>query len=167
MRVFVEVQRFDQWWFRGLMLFVLLVSLLPLVLFFDEIKQDDTALIVVSIALGFTSLILIWILFFLKLNTKIDEQGIHYSFWPFIARSKVIDWSEIKECYVRKYSPLGEYGGWGYRIRLGKGGKALNVKGNMGIQIVFRNDKKLLIGTQKEEQARSVISNYEHKTIRS
>ena len=167
MRVFTEEQRFDQWWFRALMIFVLAVTLLPLVLFFDEIAEDAEALVIVSIALGFTMLIVAWIMFFLKLTTRIDEHGIYYSFWPFVVRSRTIPWSEIKECYVRKYNPIGEYGGWGYRIKLGKGGKAINVKGNIGVQIVLQNDKKLLLGTQNEFDARSVISTYEHKFKRS
>ena len=50
--------------------------------------------------------------------------------------------------YVRKYSPIAEFGGWGYRISF-NGGPAYNIAGNMGLQIVFVSGKKLLIGTQQ------------------
>ena len=67
----------------------------------------------------------------------------------------------MEKCYVRIYSPIKEYGGWGYRTSLGKKkGSAFNVKGNKGIQIEFKTGKKLLVGTQKESEATQVIHRY-------
>lgn len=60
---------------------------------------------------------------------------------------------------MRTYSPIKEYGGWGYRITL-KNGKAFNVTGNKGIQLVLKSGKKLLIGTQQESEASLVINRY-------
>ena len=110
---------------------------------------------------------IIAISFWLKLETKIDEQGIHYGFWPFNLKPKHILWREIKSCYVRKYNPLTEYGGWGYRSGFGKKSGAMNVKGTIGIQIELSNNKKLLIGTQKEREAKSVLETYKYKIIAS
>lgn len=77
---------------------------------------------------------------------------------------KHIAWHEIESISVRKYHPIREYGGWGYRTGFGKKSGAMNVKGNIGIQIVLKNNKKLLIGTQKERDAKSVLHSYSHKT---
>lgn len=95
----------------------------------------------------------------MRLESTIDEEGIHYRFFPFIGM-RTIRWDEISEVQVRKYNPLLEYGGWGIRIGLfGKGG-ALNVSGNMGLQINMKNGKRLLIGTQKPEELEKVIAVY-------
>ena len=39
---------------------------------------------------------------------------------------------------------------------MGKG-KAFNIKGNMGLQLQFKDGKKLLIGTQKEEEIKQFL----------
>lgn len=94
------------------------------------------------------------------LETTIDREGIHYRFFPLINRKRTIRWDEITEVKVRKYNPLLEYGGWGIRIGLfGKGG-AVNVSGNMGLQIVRKKGRPLLIGTQKPEELEKVIAAY-------
>ena len=64
-------------------------------------------------------------------------------------------WAELEEIYVREYSPISEFGGWGWRF--GMGGKAYNISGDQGIQLVFKNGKKLLIGTQKPVEAAEAL----------
>lgn len=49
-----------------------------------------------------------------------------------------------------------EFGGWG--IRFGKSGKAVNLKGNMGIQFLFHVGRKLLIGTNQVDSIRLAIA---------
>ncbi len=163
MRVFTEEQRFNQWWFVGLMILVLGISVMTLFIALPETNSEEPVfwVLIGTTALVFT--IALAILFLLRLETRIDEQGVHYAFKPFHRSLRLISWHDMSECFVRKYSPIGEYGGWGYRVSFGKKGKALNVKGNIGIQIVNNNGKRLLLGTQKEDEARRTISNYLHK----
>ena len=85
-----------------------------------------------------------------RLYVSIDQENIYYRFPPFLTREKILTKEDIKKMYVRKYRPISEYGGWGYRFRF-RSGRAVNVAGNIGLQIVLNNDKKLLIGTQKPE----------------
>lgn len=162
MRVFSETQRFNQWW-------LLLILSLPILFLGYSLYQwyytneavgnvgpnDSTGqLIVIASVLPFL------ILFYLfRLHTEIDESGIEYQFLPFHTSAKKIAWTEIDNCYVRTYNPILEYGGWGFKTSLGNG-RALNVKGNKGIQIILISGKKLLIGTQKPEQAKNVIVLY-------
>jgi TATA-box binding protein (TBP) (component of TFIID and TFIIIB) len=49
-----------------------------------------------------------------------------------------------------------EYGGWG--IKYGRKGKAYNVSGNRGVQLVFKDGKQLLIGSQRAEELAEAIS---------
>ncbi len=110
--------------------------------------------------LGFFMPLLVLIFFFkLTLHTRIDESGIHYRFAPVHRKERHIKWSDVKNIYVRKYKPIAEYGGWGFRM--GRSGTALNTSGNMGLQIEFTNGKRLLIGTHKPDELKRILAKRE------
>ena len=97
-------------------------------------------------------LVVDWLLIKSKLVTEIDKEAIRYKFYPFILKERKIYWEEIEKAYVRKYKPLLEYGGWGIRLGIGGKGRALNIRGNYGLQLELTSGKSLLIGTQKPEE---------------
>jgi hypothetical protein len=94
----------------------------------------------------------------LNLYTRIDAEGVHFRMKPFHLREQTIAWEEIDQIHVRKYSPIMEYGGWG--IRYGRNGKAFNVRGDYGIQIVKKNGKRVLIGTQRPDEVARHLSTH-------
>ncbi|NNL08258.1 MAG: hypothetical protein HKP38_03450 [Croceitalea sp.] len=167
MRVFEERQRFNQWWLQILnlsLLGILVYSCLKWFYFKEPVgnvgEADLESQLVVLILLP----AVIGLIYVFKLSTLIDERGVMYGFFPFHLKQKLIPWSEIKQCSVRQYRPLSEYGGWGYRM--GPKGKAFTVKGNKGIQVVLKNNQKILIGTQKHNEAQAVIDKYfKHERI--
>jgi hypothetical protein len=164
MKVFIEEQRFDQWWFRLLMLFASSIMLLATAKAYPSLKGNVAAFWVTISATVITTFVIFFILFVLKLETKIDEQGIHYGFTPIHFKLKLAAWKDMEHCSLIKYRPLADYGGWGYRMNLfRKKGAAYNIKGNIGIQIVFKDGKKLLIGTQKMADAENVLRTYSKK----
>ncbi|MBT8319422.1 MAG: hypothetical protein KJP01_04760 [Gramella sp.] len=158
MRVFRETQAFRQWW-----LFLILGSMLIIstISFFSkssgfELNNHGMIAFILSLLIA----ILFWAT---KLETRIDASGIHTQFIPFNFFRKNFRWNEISNCFVREYSPISEYGGWGVR---GFGtAKAYNVSGNMGIQIVTKDAKKFLIGTNKPEDEKKVIKYYQNKSV--
>lgn len=164
MRAFNEEQRFNSPW-----IVLLLAGTMGLVAFlsfqsYAEIPENGserTVLVLTNIC----TLLVLSALFFIKLKTNINEQGISYGFWPFQINLRHIPWHDIANIYVRKYSPIGEYGGWGYRFSFSKNGhgKAYNVSGTIGIQIEFKNGKKTLIGTQKKDDVENVLKTYAYK----
>ncbi len=170
MRIFTEEQRFTQLWLHIL----LIVSFIgPLVLVVNEYiqKEDKDTEALVGLVVLIASMALIYgLIFSLKLKTRIDEMGIHFRFIPFHFSNKMIDWSTIENCYIRKYEAISEYGGWGM-----KGGKlwrkskgvAYNVKGTTGLQLELKNGKKILIGTQKQDEMRRVLQTYNSKFANS
>ncbi len=160
MKVFVEEQRFTQWW----LYLILLLSVLFLLVKFKLNKGADSE---ISLIVGLLILLFIVLLFVvIKLRTKIDEIGIYYKFVPIQFSEKIILWKDVRKCYVRKYKPLVEYGGWGFKggmfWNVNKG-MAFNVKGNIGLQLHLKNGKKILIGTQKESEINRVLLTYAHK----
>lgn len=155
MRVFKEQQVFRQWWLWLILGSTLIVTMLPLFKN-GRIQYENLEF------LGIIPASLIILLFvFIKLETTIDSQGINVRFTHTGIFKRHYNWNEISDCYVRKYSPISEFGGWGVR---GSGDtKAYNVSGNMGIQIITKDQKKFLIGTNKPEKAAMVIIRYQEK----
>lgn len=160
MRVFIENQKFNQWWFHLIMVIPLLSIAIPLLLKNENIFSNKD---LSNVWIPLVIIILVYSLILsVRLKTRIDEKGIYYQFFPFNLKLKLIQWNDLEQCYYRTYKPIKEFGGWGYRTKFGNG-KAINIRGNMGIQLVFKNGKKLLIGTQKPNEINTVLETYNNK----
>ena len=147
---FQEEQSFDQIWVWALLGFELVVILIPLIL----TAQPWWTLILAVGTMVFTMALLASF----KLYTRIDSSGVHYRMKPFHWKEQTIPWEDIDQIFVRKYSAMLEYGGWG--IRFGRNGRAFNVKGNYGIQIVKKDGKRMLLGTQDPGEASIHLSRH-------
>lgn len=105
-------------------------------------------------------LLLLALLFMtIRIDTEIREDGIYYQLFPFQFKMKKISFDDIEKIYVRQYNPIMEYGGWGIRIGLFGKGWAINITGNKGIQILFKEKgkRKFLLGTQKPDEVEAVL----------
>lgn len=124
--------------------------------------EEDIA-VLVSLISFLIVLPIVLALLYLRMETRIDEKGIFTYFRPFGFTQRYYPWEEVKDIFVRTYDPKTEYGGWGWRV-FGRDRESYNVAGNTGIQIITKNDKKFLIGTQKGEEAKNIISYYHTTT---
>jgi hypothetical protein len=93
---------------------------------------------------------------FLKLQIEVRPDGLYVRYLPFHIHFKRIDPEDLSEYYARQYKPIREYGGWGIRCSF-RNGKAYNVSGNKSVQLVFKNGKRLLIGSQRAEELETAI----------
>lgn len=150
---FTEKQRFTQWWLWLLLSAVMIYTIYN---FIEDRQYFSTLELAISILIPILVIILFLVI---RLETKIDAQGIYVRFFPFQITFRHYPWRNITKVYVRKYSPLGEYGGWGIRLGLFGTGKAYNIKGNKGLQIIFNDEKKILIGTQKQNELKLYLEN--------
>src|SRR3712207_3596059 len=98
------------------------------------------------------------LLFNCRLDTTIRKDGVYVRFFPFHLKFKYYDWNGLVKSYVRQYSPLIEYGGWGLRFGIFGKGTAFNVSGDKGLQLEFLNHKKLLIGTNKPDELTQTLN---------
>lgn len=156
MKIFQEKQFINRWWLSMLILAIIVIVIGTA--YYATINADeDTALVVSLISLAITFPIVLGLLY-LRLETRIDNEGVTVKFKPFGFTKKHFSWSEIKKCYVRKYDSS-EFGGWGLR-GIGRDWKAYFIYGNKGIQIVTRKDKEFLIGTQRPAAAKDVLKRY-------
>tara|TARA_R110002126_G_scaffold291243_3_gene451348 strand:+ start:16132 stop:16644 length:513 start_codon:yes stop_codon:yes gene_type:complete len=162
LKVFKEEQRFTQLWLIVLMAVSVTV---PIAIMTQEYSKENTTMTANQFVFSLLGILASALLIFLfKLTTRIDEKGIHYQFFPFHLKLKLIPWTEISEASVRIYDPIGDYGGWGLKGGWSKSkGKAINVSGDIGIQLELKTGKKLLIGTQKKEEVTKVLQTYQLK----
>ncbi|MGC6428122.1 MAG: hypothetical protein ACON4Y_06710 [Flavobacteriales bacterium] len=108
-----------------------------------EKPLSDQGLIIFSIVVGIGLPLAFWNL---KLNTRVSNKGLHYQFFPIHLRERTIPFDDIQSFKARTYSPMKEFGGWG--IRFGFETKAYNVSGDKGLQLVLKNERKVLFGSQ-------------------
>lgn len=149
MNEFTETQKVKQAWVIVLMVTVTIFAVINYVQ-----MPSSFASILPLVVTFFADLILIA----LRLNTKINKDGVYFQLFPFQLKGTLINWNEVASIEVRKYSPIKEYGGWGFRYSF-KNGKAYNVSGNKGLQMVLKNGDKILIGTQKPEELETYLKN--------
>jgi hypothetical protein len=148
--VYEEEQPFSQIWLWALMGLELIVIMASFILSGQPLWTAGMGLGVIAMTMA--------MLGSLKLYTRLDAEGVHFRMKPFHFREQTIRWNEIDQVHVRKYSPILEYGGWG--IRFGRNGKAFNVRGDYGIQIVKKNGKRVLIGTQRPDEVARHLSTH-------
>jgi hypothetical protein len=161
MKVFIEEQRLTQSW---LVAIVGIALLIPVGVIINKITKEDSTMSSLEIIIFILVISLTIVpIFMFKLKTRIDEKGVYYQFFPLHFKARFIPWAEVENAHVRKYSPISEYGGWGLRggfIFTSKNGKAVNISGDIGLQLELKTGKRLLIGTQKENEVKQVIASY-------
>lgn len=156
MRVFVEEQRFTQWWIF-VTIAVLFVGILFPVLMQNSNGEARIPTLLALLILGG----IFWLMLSLRLRTRIDNNGVTAYFSPFSFSKKRFLWNEIDKCYIRKYSAHTEFGGRGFRFKRKK--RAYTMVGNQGIQIYTTTKKTFLIGTQKPIDSKTVINYYTNR----
>ena len=156
---FTESQHFRQMWLWLLLLGIngaILVGLYRQFVAGQVFGEPAISSAGLLVALSVT--VLLTLLFAtLRLETRVESDGIYVRFHPFQSKFEHFAWDRLAKCYVRRYSPLGDYGGWGLRLGLSDKGKAYNVSGDQGLQLEFTDGRKLLIGTNRPEELERVL----------
>ena len=153
--LFYERQRLRQWW---LWLIVILAIVVPAVIQISKMsdsgvpQQQMLYYLLSYIACCIPVLLLICCI---KLETKITEKCVYVRLFPLQISFRSYAFSEMSAYFVRKYHPVREYGGWGLKGTFNN--RALNISGNQGLQIVFKNEKKLLIGTRRPQEIMEIL----------
>ncbi|MDF3077314.1 MAG: hypothetical protein K0S09_1203 [Sphingobacteriaceae bacterium] len=153
---FREKQSFNQWWLYAI---VLGVDLLIFNRLYHQYRLEENLPTSPELYISAAIVLLVtWLIFSSKLETIIKADGIYAKFFPFHWSWRHYKWPDISKCYVRKYSPIAEYGGWGLRLGMLGKGRAFNVSGDKGLQLELSNGKRLLIGTQMPDELTSALA---------
>lgn len=158
--LFKETQQFRQWWFIIFVLAVTVVLIYSVFVLFErgvqqvQVGKIDATAVAFYIFLCLVLGLILWEFLAAKLEVLIDNEGIHYRFFPFPSgfRNKVIYKTDIQRYEIRKYNALRDYGGWGVRHGYGrKWGRGYIAGGNTGLQLYLTNGEKILFGTQRSQ----------------
>ncbi len=148
--LFEETQSLNQKWTRLIVLFQSLVTIFVTVALYSDV--DGLSFFIFVVPIWFFLLVISGIFLLPRMKTKIDAQQISLHFHPFF--KKTIPLSQIKSAEVLNY---GFVGGWGIRLWT-KFGTVYNTKGNKGLALVLKNGKKLVIGTQREQELKKIVA---------
>ena len=135
--LFSETQRFTQVWIWAI---TLSAAVLTWAIFL---------LVLLVVGVGIPAFV-----YSLRLEVELNEEDLAIRFRPFVRRR--IPLSRIREFHARPYRPIREYGGWG--LRYGPSGKAYNVKGDRGVQLLLEGKEKLLVGSQRPEEFEGALA---------
>jgi hypothetical protein len=92
----------------------------------------------------------------MHLVTEVRADGLYVRYAPFHLAPRRFAWADLASMQVRRYSPVGEYGGWG--LRRGRGGWAYNVSGDVGLQLVTKDGRRVLVGTREPDALWAAIT---------
>ena len=169
MKTFEETQKISSPALRVFLFLVIFSSITtPVLVFFTDILghfEDDDSIGILITAITFLMISLLFLLS--RLETKIDKEGIYVRYLPILLKWRFYPWSDIEKAHIREYSPLMEYGGWGFRIGIMGQGNAYMISGKVGLQLEFKNGKKLLIGTKKRSELKEFIDKHNSQKIES
>lgn len=111
---------------------------------------------------GIFSILLMGVLFIVLLSscliTEIWTDGIRYRFLPFHRKLKCIQKADIASLEVAKYKPVAEFGGWGMRRKIFARKQAYNISGNIGLRIVLKNGRQIVLGTRKKDDIQQAVN---------
>ncbi len=108
-------------------------------------RGADLVLLFVLVLVGGVAALLFWG----ELRTEVHDDALHVRFFP-LTRRHVFAWADVASAEPRSYRPIREYGGWG--VRWGPSGRAYNVSGKRGVQLVLADGKRVLIGSRRAEE---------------
>lgn len=96
------------------------------------------------------------LMYLMTMRTTVDSDTLSVTFGRYLTWYRWrIPLSKIASSEVVAYSPIKEYGGWGIR-GFGKR-RALNMRGNRGVQLVLQSGDRILIGSGQPEKLYSAL----------
>ena len=123
----------------------------------DPQTSDTLAEVLLSIVAMAIPIAAVALIFVTKLETEVRTDALYVRLYPLHIRYRIFTPQDLTEHYPRTYKPIREYGGWGIRCSFTGKGRAYNISGNKGVQLVLTNGKKLLIGSQKPDDFAAAI----------
>lgn len=153
--LFKEELRATNLWFRWIpWILILLASFITIMqLVFDKTVGDHPLPNDKIWILWVFVVIVSWLMWSMKLVTRITDEGVHVLFYPF--SRTMYAWDQIADMQVDKYNPLFDPNNYG--IRIFKKSKTYNVEGDSGLEIRLVDGRRIVVGTKQRERLNEVI----------
>jgi hypothetical protein len=159
-QVYKETQSYRGTWIIYLIILIELPTIILLLTFYLQAEDKAEMGVTLTIVAGTMALIFLFI-FNLRLETRIDQNGISFKYFPFIRSWRKYPKESIKTITVINYSPITDFGGWG--LKGNKTTKAYSITGNQGLLFDVGENKKIMIGTMKAKGLEEYLSTWKEK----
>lgn len=165
---FFERQRFRLWW-AWIILIVIIGTFIwgiiqQTVFHIPFGSKPVSSLVLLSLTIIPVGIALL--IFSIVMKTRITMQGIYCSFRPFELKGRMMGWSDVDRVYVREYSAMKEFMGWGLKYGGKMYGWAYTVGGKYGVQLQLKGGKKkILLGTHRPEEVKQLLYQLKAKGI--
>lgn len=109
--------------------------------------------------------VLFWLIFgigfpavwwIVRLDVRVGDNAVVIEYVPFVRRA--IAYHTIRAVRPMAYRPVTEFGGWGIRMWLRRDRVAYSVSGDQGVELVLRDDRTVVIGSQRPERLADAIT---------
>lgn len=144
-----EEQRFSN--VTWIWIALLLVLLAPLIIWVTEKEVGQQDILMIMLSTAFAALPVVAIMFYSRLLVKIDEQGIHYKFFPSVLKWRLVPKEIIESYEVTDTRNLLEKLECGYRRNRFSNCIGMNISGKKFTRIKLKDGRKLKIGTGNPE----------------
>jgi hypothetical protein len=147
--VYEEEQRFAG--LTWIWIFAFALVFVPLVLAVRDasLTSQEILIILLSIVAGLVPVLVI--LYFARLQLKIDALGIHYRFFPAVVKWRIIPQNSIESFEVTEKKNIIETIERGYRRNRFNNTIAMNISGKKFVRLKLKNGQKFKIGTENPE----------------
>ena len=143
--IFVENQRFTQWWLWVVLLVPVAISLGTMAFFLSRVSVWSRQLHVLMAALALPLATPVLFLA-MRMNVVLTGQRLTARFFPIRRRIEIVDVTSFR---VLTYT-IGDFGGWGIKWARDRS-MVMSVSGNRAIRVNRRTGKSLILGTQRPD----------------
>jgi len=91
----------------------------------------------------------------MKLVVELGRESILIRFIPL--KKTEISLGAIRGCLAREYSPLQEFGGWGWRRSWDGKVRAFTMAGRRGVELSLKDGTSVMIGSQRADELAEAI----------
>lgn len=156
---FHEVQRPRQLWIAviviGIAAFMWFTFIMQII--FGRTVGDnpmpDVLAVLLWLVFGIAFPVIWWIA---RLEVRVGEDAVTIDYVPFMRRK--IAYYTIRAVRPMAYRPVAEFGGWGLRMWLRRTRVAYSVSGDQGVELVLRDERTVVIGSQRPERLADAIT---------
>ena len=150
--IFVEEQRFRQWWLWLVIIVVCIIELAAFAILYFKSRRFEA---MIPLIVGAIPIALLILNYSTRLVVRVDVDGVHVRFWPFSRLD--LPHERIVAVSVEDYDPVGEFGGWGVKGPPARWGWCYTVSGRRGVRLELDNRHRLLIGSRRADELADAI----------
>lgn len=141
-------------------LFIVTTVISLVVVFFTLYGNSSNRELILTMVFFFLTMAAVYFLVFaLPALTRVSQRGIEVQYRPFIWNWKVFAWHDIKSLKMQAINPIGDFGGWGYRMSF-KGKRGIIMGNGSALRIETKEGKVFVLTTNRKTELMRAVSSF-------